>query len=329
MRILDDARHRLARCGSALAVATTVLAGCAPSAPERTLSLNPVNGLANPRQMLEAINGRLSLPSAHASWLKADSTPHLLYVSDAENGFVDVYSLKTKHLVGQIAANHPTGLASDASNKLYVTNLFGGNTTVYAFGQTRPSLTLTDPGGRPDAVAVGTNGTVYVADENGEVYIYAPGATLSTSSLSNGWVQSADAVTVDAANDVYVTGFNRVGVAEVVEYPKAREPGINLRLQGLEGPAGVALDRRGRIVLADMLKPGINVFKRNATSPYRVFARSENPNRFAFNRAKSRVYAPMSSSDVNIYDYGSGTLVATLAGPSGSVMIGAALVPAP
>jgi WD40 repeat protein len=298
-----------------VAVAMTVLAGCAPSVPERTLSL-------------EAINGRRSLPSAHASWMRAGKAPHELYVSDAENGFVDVYSLKTKHLVGQIAANHPTGLATDASNRLYVTNLFGGNTTVYAFGKTQPSLTLTDPGGRPDAVAVGTDGTVYVADENGEIYVYPAGSTQSTSSLSNGSVQSADAVTVDAANDVYVTGFNHVGVAEVVEYPKAREPGVNLHLRGLDGPAGIALDRRGRIVLADMLMPGITVFKRNATSAYRVFAQTENPNRFAFNRTKSRVYVPMSSSDINVYDYSSGTLITTLVGPSGSVMIGAALVPA-
>ena len=309
-----------------VALAMSGLAGCAPATPPAASALSAPSAL---ERTLEAVNGRPSLPAAHGSWLRADSTPHELYVSDAENGFVDVYSLKTKHLVGQIAANHPTGLATDAHNKLYVTNLFGGNTTVYVFGNTQPSLTLTDPGGRPDAVAVGADGTVYVADENGEIYVYAAGSTQSTTSLSNGSVQSADAVTVDAANDVYVAGFNRVGAAEVVEYAKAREPGINLQLRGLEGPAGIALDRRDRIVLADMLMPGINVYRRDATTPYRVFAQTQNPNRFAFNRAKSRVYVPMSSSDVNVYDYTSGTLITTLVGPSGSVMIGAALVPAP
>jgi WD40 repeat protein len=330
MQIRNDARHPVARPACVLAVAMTMLAGCAPSASERTVSLNPVNGVgANLRQMLEAVNGRSSSPSARRSRLRVDLTPPELYVSDAENGFVDVYSLKTRSLVGQIAANHPTGLATDLRNNLYVANLGGGNVTVYALGQTEPSLTLTDPGARPDAVAVGTDGTVYVADENGVVYLYPMGTTQSTSSLSNAAVESANAVAVDAANDVYVAGYNHVGNGEVVEYAQARGSGVNLQLRGLEGPAGIALDRRRRIVLADLLMPGISVFKHNATTAYRVFAQSGNPNRFAFNRTKSRVYVPMTSSDVNIYDYKSGALIGTLIGPSGSVMIGAAMIPAP
>lgn len=297
----------------------TMLAGCAPAA-----SLTP-----DLRQTLEAVNGRPSSPAARRSWLKPNLAPPTLYVSDAENGFVDVYTLKTRQLVGQIAANHPTGLATDAHNNLYVTNLYGGTTTVYAFGQTKPSVTLTDPGGEPDAVAVGANGAIYVADEDGSVYVYPPGATASTSTLSNANVTSADAVAVNRANDVYVAGFNRVGRAGVVEYPKASGAGINLQLQGLQAPAGIALDRLQRIVLADLLMPGITVFKHGATTPYRVFAQSEYPNRLAFNRTKSRVFVPMSSSDVNIYDYNTGTLISTLVGPAGSVMIGAAAVPAP
>lgn len=306
-----------------------MLAGCA-SASERTVGVNPVDSVtANLRERLEAVNGRPSSPTARRSWLNATLTPPVLYVSDAENGFVDVYSLKMGQLVGQISANHPTGLATDANKNLYVTNLSGGTTTVYAFGQTRPSVTLTDPGGRPDAVAAGADGTIYVADENGAVYVYPRGSTVATSSLSNSSVTSADAVTVDVANDVYVAGFNHFGSAEVVEYPKASQPGVNLKLQGLQGPAGIALDRRRRVVLADALMPGVNVFKHGATAAYRVFAQSEYPNRLAFNRTKSRVYVPMSSSDVDVYDYKSGTLISTLVGPSGSVMIGAAMIPAP
>jgi sugar lactone lactonase YvrE len=319
VRIWNEARDRFAWSASVLAATMSMLAGCAPSA-----SLTP-----NLRQTLEAVNGRPSAPAARRSWLKRDLTPPTLYVSDAENGFVDVYSLKTRQLVGQIAANHPTGLATDARNNLYVTNLYGGSTTVYAFGQTQPSETLTDPGGWPDAVAVGANGAIYVADEDGAVYVYPAGSTASTFSLSNANVTSADAVAVDRANDVYVAGFNRVGGAEVVEYAKASGAGVNLQLKGLQGPAGIALDRRQRIVLADLLMPGINVFKHGATAPYRVFAQSEYPNRLAFNRTKSRVFVPMTSSDVNIYDYNSGTLISTLVGPSGSLMIGAAAVPAP
>lgn len=253
----------------------------------------------------------------------------LLYVSDSQNDFVDVYDLKTKGMVGQIAANHPTGLATDKSENLYVTNLLGGNTTVYPFGQTQPSLTLSDPGGQPDAVAVGTDGTVYVADENGKVYVYPSGVTQPTSTLSNGAIQAADTVTLDSANDVYVAGFSSSDRAVVVKYPKASEPGVNLGKLGVDGPAGIALDRTRRIVLADFELPGVDVFKHDGISPYRMFARTSSPNRFTFNRLKSRVYVPMTSGDVNIYDYKSGNLISTLVGPSGSVMIGTAVIPAP
>jgi hypothetical protein len=59
------------------------------------------------------------------------------------------------------------------------------------------------------------------------------------------------------------------------------------------------------------------------------FAQDEAPNRFAFNKTRTKLYVPMSDSNVNVCHYKSGKLITTLVGSSGSVIIDAAMVPTP
>jgi hypothetical protein len=204
-----------------------------------------------------------------------------------------------------------------------------GNTTIYAFGKTKPSLTLVDPGAQPDDVAVGNDGTVYVEDENGQTYVYPKGATQPTTSLVNGALQSGAAVTVDGHNDVLAAGFSPGSQGVVVRYANAKGPGADLNLSPLTGPAGITISEHGQIVVADYFLPGVQVFKHSGGAALRVFDQEGYPNRLTFDEAKTTLYVPQSNSNVNIYDYKSGKLINTLVGPSGSAMLGAAIVPAP
>ncbi|HEY2475074.1 MAG TPA: hypothetical protein VGI19_09760 [Candidatus Cybelea sp.] len=261
--------------------------------------------------------------------MKPNLQAPVLYVSDSQNDYVDLYDVKGLKLEGQIAADHPTGLATDQNKNLYVTNLLAGNTTVYAFGQTDPSLTLSDPGGQPDAVAVGNDGNVYVEDANGLTYVYPKGATQPSTSLVNSYIQSGTAVTLDSHNNVYAAGFSPGYQGIVIRYASASEPGVNLNLAPLPGPSGITIAQHGQIVVADGFLPGIQTFKAKGGGALRVFGQEDFPNRLTFNKAKTKLYVPETNSDINIYDYKSGNLITTLVGPSGSVMIGAAIVPAP
>jgi hypothetical protein len=317
----------LAGCSVATQHQDAIPAGSSAASVQSQRTALPPQGFG---RTLEAINGRETSGQPHVrSWLSPNAAAPLLYASDSQNNAVDVYDLKTQTLSGQISANHPTGLAVDQQNSLYVTNFFGGNTTVYRAGHTDPSLTLMDPGGSPDAVAVGNDGSVYVSDSNGQVYVYSAGATAPSKTLASDSITSAAAVTVDRQNDVYVCGYTEGSIGVVMEYRNASQPGKDLHLLGIVGPDGIALDNSGRTVLADAGLPGIDVFKRGALSPYRMFAKVQAPNRFAFDKNRQNVYVPMSDSDVNAYGYKSGNLISTIPGPSGAIFLGTAVAPAP
>jgi sugar lactone lactonase YvrE len=307
-------------------IVAIALAGCSAGT-----QLSPSGAASSALQKnLAAVNGRtVASQLSRKSWMKPNLRSPVLYVSDSQNNYVDLYDVNGLTLEGQIASDHPTGLATDQSKNLYVTNLLAGNTTIYAFGRTKPSLTLIDPGAQPDDVAVGNDGTVYVEDENGQTYVYPKGATQPTTSLVNSSLQSGTAVSVDGHNDVLAAGFAPGTQGIVIRYAKASEPGVDLNLSPLPGPDGIAIAERGQIVIADFFLPGIQVFKPKGGAALRVFGQDASPNRLTFDKAKKTLYVPETNSNINIYNYKSGKQIKTLVGPSGSVMIGAAIVPAP
>ena len=101
--------------------------------------------------------------------LQADASAGTLYASSSTANTVTEYSLRSGTLIGTLGASsgingNPEGMFFTKSH-LYVTN--GNQVLVFPVGQMTPSLTLQEP---PSVepfeadVAVGRNGTVYVAN---------------------------------------------------------------------------------------------------------------------------------------------------------------------
>jgi DNA-binding beta-propeller fold protein YncE len=96
---------------------------------------------------------------------RPSSTP-IVYVSDLLNNVVTLYSQSDHSVVGQISAvSEPEGMRF-SNGYLYVTEFSHQDVLVFAKGSTTPtpSLTLFDPGEKPEDIAIGSDGTKYVAN---------------------------------------------------------------------------------------------------------------------------------------------------------------------
>lgn len=269
--------------------------------------------------------------SAVHGWMSPDKKKkkkQLLYVSDEGAGTVNVYSVPKYTEVGQITSgiNEPEGLATDQKGNLYVSNIGGNTVTVYKRGQTSPFLTLTEPD-EPDAVAVGSNGYVYVADIEGGIDVFPPGVTSSSNRLTNADLEyGVIGVGVDASNNVYGAGTGAAGGA-VVEFANASGGGTNLGLTGLSVPSGAIVDKNKNLVVSDFEANEVLIYPLGKTSPSSTFS-VPSPDRININKKENEIFAPEGSNDgLGVYDYPSGTLVTTIS--IGNFTAGAALSPAP
>lgn len=145
------------------------------------------------------------------SSLATSANQPLVYVSDSVKNVVDIFDRRGK-LQGQITGlSAPAGLFVDAKHNLWVANSGGGDVLMFPRGATRPSRTLEDSNS-PSDVAVGTDGTVYVADsENaGGVAVYSRGKTQPSRRLVadlSGMSGIEYYVTCDAAGNVFASGY--------------------------------------------------------------------------------------------------------------------------
>lgn len=251
----------------------------------------------------------------------------LLYVSDAGEEAIDIFSVPKYSFVGQITdgITSPDGLTTDRHRNLYVANQ-NGTITVYPPGATTPSLTLTDSDGPLD-VAVGRNGYVYAGDLKGGINVYPPGATSPIRRLRSPALRyRVTGVAMGASNNLYVTSLKRVSSGPaVVKFANARGAGKNLGLTGLDYPAGVIVDD-GYLIVSDFGLSEILTYPLGQTSPSATIS-VELPDRSAINKAEDEIYVPnVDNYGVDVYDYPSGTLVTTI--PISGVPTGAARSPA-
>ena len=134
---------------------------------------------------------------------------------------------------------------------------------VFPKGQTTPSKKNTVGITQPNGVAVGRDGTVYVADYNGGfaigwVSVYRNGS-VTPSAIIEDFDGIPLGVTTDKANNLlisYVNGFN--GVGQIAKYAPASMSGSNLGVS-LVYPNGLTVDGLGNYVVADK-DAGIDVF---------------------------------------------------------------------
>ncbi len=178
---------------------------------------------------------------------------------------------------------------------LYVPNTNAGSITVYALdadGDVRPIRIIDGiltQLGTPVGVALGTDGTLYVANKNRHfITVYAPGAggtnlrgsnvaplrTIRVPPLSSGRFSSSVTVifgvALDAKDTLYVSSSRR-SYGRITAYapgasgndaPRRTISGVlNFALwTGLDGPVGVALDDTGSLYVANSNGSSITVY---------------------------------------------------------------------
>jgi DNA-binding beta-propeller fold protein YncE len=153
--------------------------------------------------------------------------------------------------------DYPTGLAVDTSDNLYVGNLGNSTVTVYPPGSKAPSETLTEASA-PYGVAVGRDGTVYVAEHNAKtpsILVYPKGHTTPSKTIA-----IAHGVPFELALDSFGNLYVTVGDA-VYQFKPGSSKGKNLGLQGLAGfLTGIAFDKQNKLLVLDNHKRAREVF---------------------------------------------------------------------
>jgi sugar lactone lactonase YvrE len=145
----------------------------------------------------------------------------------------------------------PSGITLDASGTLYVTNFKGGDVTIYPPGATHPSLTLSQALVNPSDVAVNSSGDVYVANRGGsvsDIIVYPAGKTTPSEIIQSNLIQAPGDCILDSAGDLYVSDRD-TGVYVI---PAGSQQPQSLNLQGLSGPAGLALDGSGNLFVGNL-----------------------------------------------------------------------------
>jgi hypothetical protein len=260
-------------------------------------------------------NGIRSQISTLRGWISPDEQRKkpLLYVSDQGAGTVNIYSVPQYAEIGKITSGveQPAGLATDKKGDLYVANIRGDTVTVYKPRQTSPFRTLTETG-KPDAVAVGSNGYAYAGDMAGGIDVYPPGATAPSNRLTNTDLEyGVTGVGVDASNNVYGAGAGPAG-GVVVEFVNASGGGRNLGLKGLAAPTGAIVDKNKNLIVSDFAQSEVLTYPPGKKSPSSTFF-VETPAAMNINRKESEIYAPGGGDyAVGVYDYPSGTFVTSI-----------------
>jgi hypothetical protein len=161
---------------------------------------------------------------------------------------------------------NPQGMDIDPAGNLYVSNGNASEVLVYPPGASSPTTTLTDPVGFPVDVAIGSDGTVYVAyvwssrGNPGSVAVYAPGATTPTSVLRyQGFVQVAG-VALDRSGNVFVSYDQSNGkFGTVAEFPAGSSNPVATNIS-VGAVGGIGFDKAGHMLLVDQEAPSLNVY---------------------------------------------------------------------
>jgi streptogramin lyase len=293
----------------------------------------------------------------HAISLRANAAlqpfnaPGRIYAADAGGftplGPVYVYSVAGTHQkplfhFGRFSS--PYAVAVDAAGNVYVpdegNSAYDGSVLVFKDPANPAYLKLDDRGALPSDLAVGADGTVYVANGydqrgcggGGDVRVYAKGAasasyTICDAAIGQNYSQ-LNGIAVDAKGDVFVAWEANTGQFGMV---RVFTPGPNYSGHFLapkfKNPYAIAIDPQGNVVVSDVGVPAVEVFARGASTPTYTLARTGDPIRMTFDASGSHLYvADALANQIDEYAYPSGALVNTIPFP-GMQLDGVAIFP--
>ena len=238
-------RDNLTGLASTTIVTAMLLAGCSGSSQFGS-PVSPTSANQPQQQSLVRQSRRTT------SWMiRPDARTRLAYISDNLANNVTVFDLNGT-MKGQIdGLSYPGGLFVDSKHNLWVANGGGNNVLEFARGATTPSNTLNDAGAGPVDVTMCPNGTIYVAGGNSTaIEVYPRGSLNPTRSLTYPEAEQSDALTCDAAGNVFATiviSFH----GGVVEFPRGKQHGATQLPISLGGPGGIKPDNAGNLLVDD------------------------------------------------------------------------------
>lgn len=228
------------------AIATAMLLAACSGGSQVGSPLTPMS--ANQPQQQSAFRQGRQTPS----WMnRSDARTRLAYISDTLANNVTVFDLNGT-MEGQIdGLSDPGGLFVDSKHNLWVANGSANNVLEFARGATTPFNTLDDAGAGPLDVTMCPNGTLYVAgDASTAIEVYPRGSTNPTRSLTYPGTLQTDALTCDAAGNVFATiilSFH----GGVVEFPRGKQAGATQLPITLGGPGGIKPDDARNLLVDD------------------------------------------------------------------------------
>ena len=219
---------------------------------------------------------RLAVARTHRGpgyWMHPDKKQATLFVSDLNGAQVRIYPANVKNPTqsGSITqgVDLPINVAADKKGTLYVANNGNSSVTVYPFGQTSPSLTLTDQVVYPNGIAVDSKGTVYVTSGAyvGQCYVleFPKGAT-SPSAQVNG-LGLPIGLAVDKDNNLYIADAAS-GSYKVWEVPAGTTTPQNLNLTGLNDDTGAAVSPADDLYISNYKSNTVTGYHLGQTSPF-------------------------------------------------------------
>ena len=217
--------------------------------------------------------------------------------------------------VGEIVRRYlplPQALAVDRVGDLFVgDSIISSNIYVFRPPDWKVVRILTGPDRWADGIAVGRDGTVYVATYSNQVDVFAPNARQPTRKIFLPKSAIAGSVALDGANYLYVAYSLQNGTIQVNKYMPGSPIGQNLGLS-LTG-SQIGIDEHNDIVAAD--SDALDVFLPGHRKPIRsISAPSSSPFSLAFGRNDEFLYAienlgPFAGSYVDIFRYADGHLI--------------------
>lgn len=189
-------------------------------------------------------------------WAHPDKKQATLFVSDLNGAQVRIYPANVKNPTqsGSITEgiDLPINVAADKKGTVYVANNGNSSVTIYPFGQTSPSLTLTDQVVNPNGIAVDSKGTVYVTSGAtvGQCYVLEfPTGSTTPSAQVNG-LGLPIGLAVDKDGNLYIADA-AFGSYKVWEVPAGTTSAQNLNLSGLSDDTGAAVSSANDLYISN------------------------------------------------------------------------------